>query len=84
VHVAENGFPEPSTYASEEQVSSYWICPKCGNEFETSMYLTRDVPLTPEVVDAFFSDFVGCLKTRASASVAARSLFFIRGRLKSP
>jgi hypothetical protein len=45
---------ERSTYVSEEQVSSYWICPKCGNEFETSMYLTRDVPLTPEVVDAFF------------------------------
>ena len=46
--------PERSTYVSEEQVSNYWICPKCGNEFETSTYLTPDVPLTPEVVDAFF------------------------------
>ena len=46
--------PEQSTYVSKEQVSNYWVCPKCGNEFETSTYLTPDVPLTPEVVDAFF------------------------------
>ena len=46
--------PERSTYVSDEQVSNYWVCPKCGNEFETSTYLTPDVPLPPEVVDAFF------------------------------
>jgi len=46
--------PEWSTYVSEEQVRNFWVCPKCGNEFETSIYLTQDVPLTPEVVDAFF------------------------------
>ncbi|MGB8633622.1 MAG: hypothetical protein WCD69_30315 [Xanthobacteraceae bacterium] len=46
--------PERSAYVSEEQVNNYWVCPKCGDEFETSIYLTQDVPLTPEVVDAFF------------------------------
>jgi DNA-directed RNA polymerase subunit RPC12/RpoP len=46
--------PERSAYVSEEQVNNYWICPNCGNEFETSIHLTREVPLTPEVVDAFF------------------------------
>jgi uncharacterized protein with PIN domain len=46
--------PEQSTYVSEEQVSNLWVCPKCGNEFETSIYLTQEVPLTPEVVDTFF------------------------------
>jgi hypothetical protein len=28
--------PERSTHVSEEQVSNFWVCPKCGNEFETS------------------------------------------------
>jgi hypothetical protein len=42
--------PERSTYASEEQVSNFWACTKCGNEFETSIYLTPEVPLLPEVV----------------------------------
>jgi uncharacterized protein with PIN domain len=46
--------PERSTYVSEEQVSNLWVCPKCGNEFETSIYLTQEVPLTPEMVDTFF------------------------------
>jgi hypothetical protein len=46
--------PERSTYVSEEQVSNRWVCPKCGKEFETSIYLTQEVPLTPEVVDTFF------------------------------
>jgi predicted RNA-binding Zn-ribbon protein involved in translation (DUF1610 family) len=46
--------PERSTHVSEEQVSNFWVCPKCGNEFETSIYLTQEVPLTPEVVDTFF------------------------------
>lgn len=46
--------PERSAYLSEEQVSNFWVCPKCGNEFETSIYLTHEVPLTPEVVDTFF------------------------------
>jgi hypothetical protein len=45
---------ERSTYVSEELVSNLWVCPKCGNQFETSIYLTQDVPLTPEVVDPFF------------------------------
>jgi uncharacterized protein with PIN domain len=46
--------PRRSTYVSEEQVSNLWVCPKCGNQFETSIYLAQDVPLTPEVVDTFF------------------------------
>ena len=46
--------PERSTYVSEEQVRNLWVCPKCGNEFETSIYPTQHVPLTPEVVDTFF------------------------------
>jgi len=46
--------PERSTYVSEEQVKNLWVCPKCGKEFETSTYLTQEVPLTPEVVDTFF------------------------------
>jgi transcription elongation factor Elf1 len=46
--------PERSTYVSEEQVSNFWACTKCGNEFKTSIHLTQEVPLTPEVVDAFF------------------------------
>jgi uncharacterized protein with PIN domain len=46
--------PERSTYVSEEQVSNFWVCPKCGNEFETSICLTQDVPLTSEVVETFF------------------------------
>jgi predicted RNA-binding Zn-ribbon protein involved in translation (DUF1610 family) len=29
--------PERTTYVSEEKVSSLWVCPKCGNEFETSI-----------------------------------------------
>jgi uncharacterized protein with PIN domain len=46
--------PKRSTHVSEEQVSNFWVCPKCGNEFETSIYLTQEAPLTPEVVDTFF------------------------------
>jgi len=45
--------PERSTYVSEEQVNNFWACPKCGNEFETSMSITHDVPLRPELVDTF-------------------------------
>jgi hypothetical protein len=52
--------PQQSTYA--EQVDNLWFCPKCGNEFETSIYLTREVPLTPEIVDTFFPGFVGCVR----------------------
>ena len=46
--------PERSTYVSKDHVNNLWACTKCGNEFETSIYLTQDVPLAPEVVDAFF------------------------------
>jgi ribosomal protein L37AE/L43A len=46
--------PERSTYVSEEQVNNFWACTKCGNEFETLIYLTQEAPLTPEVVDTFF------------------------------
>jgi transcription elongation factor Elf1 len=50
--------PERSTYVSEEQVSNLWVCSKCGNEFETSIYLTQEASLTPEVVDTFFPSLV--------------------------
>ena len=46
--------PERSTCVSEEEVRNLWVCSKCGNEFETSIYLTQEVPLTPEVVETFF------------------------------
>jgi hypothetical protein len=46
--------PERSTHVNEEKVTHLWVCPKRGNEFETSIYLTQDVPLTPEVIDTFF------------------------------
>jgi uncharacterized protein with PIN domain len=46
--------PERSRYVSEEQVRNFWVCPKCGNEFETSIWLTQYVPLTSEVVETFF------------------------------
>jgi DNA-directed RNA polymerase subunit RPC12/RpoP len=46
--------PERSTYVSEEQVNNFWACPKCGNEFETSICITQEVPLTPAVVESFF------------------------------
>jgi hypothetical protein len=46
--------PERSICVSEEEVRNLWVCPKCGNEFETSIYLTQEVPLTPEVVETFF------------------------------
>jgi transcription elongation factor Elf1 len=46
--------PERSTYVSEGQVRNFWVCSKCGNEFETSIYLTQEASLTPEVVDTFF------------------------------
>jgi hypothetical protein len=39
---------------NEEKVIHFWVCPKCGNEFETSIYLTQEVPLAPEVIDTFF------------------------------
>jgi Zn finger protein HypA/HybF involved in hydrogenase expression len=47
--------PERSTYVSEELISNFWVCPKCGSEFQTSIYLTQEVPLTPDVVETFFS-----------------------------
>jgi hypothetical protein len=46
--------PERSTHVSEEQVANFWVCTKCGREFETSIYVTPEASLTPEVVDAFF------------------------------
>lgn len=46
--------PERSIYVSEGHVRNFWACTKCGDEFETSIYLTQEVPLTPEVVDMFF------------------------------
>ena len=45
--------PERSTFVSEEQVTHLWICSKCGNEFETSIFLGKEVPLSPEVIDTF-------------------------------
>jgi len=45
--------PARSTHVNEEKVTHLWVCPKCGDEFETSIYLTQDVPLTPEVIDTF-------------------------------
>jgi Zn finger protein HypA/HybF involved in hydrogenase expression len=46
--------PERSTYVNEEQVSHLWNCPNCSKEFETTIFLSQEAPLTPEVVDTFF------------------------------
>jgi transcription elongation factor Elf1 len=45
--------PKRSTYVNEDQITHLWACSKCGNEFETSIFLTPNIPLTPEVVDTF-------------------------------
>jgi hypothetical protein len=45
--------PERSAFASEEQVTHLWICPKCGNKFETSIFLGKEAPLSPEVIGTF-------------------------------
>jgi hypothetical protein len=45
--------PERSTFVSEEQVTHFWACGKCGNEFTTSFFLGPEQPLAPEVVTTF-------------------------------
>jgi hypothetical protein len=50
--------PERSTYVNEEQITHLWVCPNCGNGFETSIFLGRDVSLTPEVVDKFLPNLL--------------------------
>jgi transcription elongation factor Elf1 len=45
--------PKRSTHVNEDQITHLWACSKCGNEFETSISLTQEVPLSPEVVDTF-------------------------------
>jgi transcription elongation factor Elf1 len=45
--------PERSTYVNEKQVAHLWVCPKCGHEFETSIFLDQEVPLAPEVINTF-------------------------------
>jgi Zn finger protein HypA/HybF involved in hydrogenase expression len=50
--------PERSTYVNEEQITHLWACPKCGSEFETSIFVGQEVPLTPEVVDTFLPNLL--------------------------
>jgi Zn finger protein HypA/HybF involved in hydrogenase expression len=50
--------PERSTYVNEEQITHLWVCPNCGNEFETSIFSGPDVPLTPEIVDEFLPNLM--------------------------
>jgi hypothetical protein len=50
--------PEQSTYVNEEQITHLWVCPNCGNEFETSIFSGPDVPLTPEIVDEFLPNLM--------------------------
>jgi len=45
--------PDRCTYVDEEFVSYFWICPKCGCEFEASTCLYQDAPMTPEIVETF-------------------------------
>ena len=35
--------PEGSTFLTEQQVCNRWVCPKCGNMFETSIYLSEEI-----------------------------------------
>jgi Zn finger protein HypA/HybF involved in hydrogenase expression len=50
--------PEQSTYVNEEKIVHLWACPNCGSEFETSIFLGRDVPLTPEIVEEFLPNLM--------------------------
>jgi Zn finger protein HypA/HybF involved in hydrogenase expression len=50
--------PKRSTYVNEEQITHLWACPKCGSEFETSIFLGQEAPLTPEVVDTFLPNLL--------------------------
>ena len=43
---------------NEEQITHLWVCPKCGSEFETSIFLGQEVPLTPEVVETFLPNLL--------------------------
>jgi ribosomal protein L37AE/L43A len=50
--------PERSTYMNEEQITHLWVCPKCGSESETSIFLGQEAPLTPEVVERFLPNLL--------------------------
>jgi len=50
--------PEQSTYVNEEKIVHLWACPNCGSEFETSIFLGPDVPLTPEIVEEFLPNLM--------------------------
>jgi predicted RNA-binding Zn-ribbon protein involved in translation (DUF1610 family) len=50
--------PERSTFVSEEQVTHFWVCPKCGNEFTTSFFLGPEQPLVPEIIETFLPNLL--------------------------
>ena len=50
--------PERCTYLDEEYVCYLWACPKCGCEFETSICLYQQAPLTPEIVEEFLPNLM--------------------------
>jgi hypothetical protein len=50
--------PERSTFISEEQVTHFWVCPKCGNEFQTSFFLGPEQPLAPEIIETFLPNLL--------------------------
>jgi hypothetical protein len=50
--------PERSTFVSEEQITHFWVCPKCGNEFTTSFFPCPDQPLVPEIIETFLPNLL--------------------------
>jgi transcription elongation factor Elf1 len=50
--------PERSTYLNEKEATHLWVCPKCGNKFETSISIGPEVPLAPEITSTFLSSLL--------------------------
>jgi len=50
--------PERSTFVSEELITHFWVCPKCGNEFTTSFFPCPDQPLVPEIIETFLPNLL--------------------------
>jgi hypothetical protein len=50
--------PDKCSYVDEEFVCYHWICPKCGCEFESSICLYQDAPMTPELVEEFLPNLL--------------------------
>jgi len=50
--------PDRCTYLDEETACYLWNCHKCGCEFESSISLYPETPLTPEIVEEFLPNLL--------------------------